>query len=254
MSAAATVRVEHDGAVARIVLDRPDRHNAQTPGMWRELREATDALVADPAVRVAVLTGDGPSFSSGLDLDERRPGGLLHRIATTDPGEGLAVTEQAQADFRWLSRAPFPVVAAVHGAALGAGLQLALSCDVRIVAEDAVLAVAELGLGAVPDLGATTDLPRLVGLERALDLILTARRFSGTEAVELGLALRAVPAADLEAEALAYAERLAAAPRLALARAKEATREPDPARSLRLAATAQVECVRAMLSSPTTRP
>lgn len=249
MDHVASVRVDHDGPVGRIVLERPERHNAQTPRMWEELRAAADDLAARPDVRVVLLTGSGPSFSSGLDLDERREGGLLHQAATLAPAEATALIERLQKDFRRLSASPFPVVAAVHGNALGAGLQLALSADIRIVAEDAVLAVAELGLGVVPDLGATTDLPRLIGLERALDLILSARRFSGSEAVDMGLALRAVPAADLEAVALEYARRLAGAPRLALHRAKEATREPDPAASLAIAARGQVECVRAAMTS-----
>lgn len=244
---APVLRVERAGAVARIVLARPERHNAQTPQTWRELAAAGAQLVADPEVRAAVLTGEGPSFSSGVDLAEREPGGFLHRLADLPDHAALAVVEEAQSAFGWIAQAPFPVVAAVRGAAVGAGIQLALACDVRIVAADARLAVAEIGLGAVPDLGATSDLPRLVGLERALDLILTGRRFSGTEAVALGLALRAVPAAAVDAEAMAYAQALATAPRAALAHAKAATREPDRARSLHRAAVGQVECVRAML-------
>jgi enoyl-CoA hydratase/carnithine racemase len=103
-------------------------------------------------------------------------------------------------------------------------------------------------LGVVPDLGATATLPRLVGLERALDLVLTARRFSGAEAVTLGLALRSMPDAEVDAAATAYAHALATAPRAALAHTKAATREPDAARSLALAAQGQVACVRALLA------
>lgn len=245
------VQVTRRGPVARIALCRPERHNAQNVEMWRELRAAGLLLAEDPEVRAAVIVGEGPSFSSGLDLAEMAPGGFLHRVAEADDTGALALIEEAQAAFGWIGAAPFPVVAAVRGVAVGAGIQLALACDIRIVADDATLAVAELSLGAVPDLGATVDLPRLVGLERALDLILSARRFDGTEAVALGLALRAVPSADVETEALAYAQQLAAAPRAALAWAKAATREPDPARSMQLAAQGQVECVRAMVSART---
>ncbi|GAA5162303.1 enoyl-CoA hydratase/isomerase family protein [Pseudonocardia eucalypti] len=245
----ATVQVERRGALARIALCRPERHNAQNLEMWRELRTAGLRLGEDPEVRAAVLVGEGQSFSSGLDLAEMRPGGFLHAVAESSDADALTLIEEAQAAFGWIGAAPFPVVAAVRGVAVGAGIQLALACDVRIVAEDTTLAVAELGLGAVPDLGATVDLPRVVGLERALDLILSARRFDGNEAVALGLALRAVPSAEVESEALAYAERLAAAPRAALAWAKAATREKDSARSLHLAALGQVECVRAMLTA-----
>jgi enoyl-CoA hydratase/carnithine racemase len=241
------LRVERDGPVARLVLVRPERHNAQTPALWAELRAAGAALVADETVRAAVVTADGPSFSSGLDLAEREPGGFLPRVADAGDATALALIAEAQAAFTWMATAPFPVVAAVHGYAIGAGLQLALACDVRIVAPDAVLAVAEVGLGVVPDLGATTALPRLVGLERALDLVLTARRFDGTEAVAMGLALRTAP--DVDAAAMAYAHALAAAPRAALAYTKAATREPDPAASLALAGRGQMACVRDMLGS-----
>lgn len=240
------LRIERDGPVARLVLARPERHNAQTPQLWAELRAAGAALVADESVRAAVVAADGPSFSSGLDLTERDPGGFLHRIAHADDTTALAAIAEAQAAFTWIGAAPFPVVAAVRGYAIGAGIQLALACDVRILAVDAVLAVAEVGLGAVPDLGATTVLPRLVGLERALDLVLTARRFDGAEAVAMGLALRT--AADVDAEAMAYAHAIASAPRAALAPTKAATREPDPGESLALAARGQVECVRTLVT------
>jgi enoyl-CoA hydratase/carnithine racemase len=239
------LRIERVGPVARLVLARPERHNAQTPQLWAELRAAGAGLSPDEGVRAVVVTADGPSFSSGLDLTEREPGGFLPRVADADDAAALGMIAEAQAAFSWFAAAPFPVVAAVRGYAIGAGLQLALACDVRIVAPDAVLSVAEVGLGAVPDLGATAVLPRLVGLERALDLVLTARRFDGTEAVALGLALRT--ADDPDAAAMAYATALAAAPRAALAHTKAATYEPDPARSLALAGRGQLECVRHML-------
>lgn len=246
LTAPTALRVERDGPVARLVLARPERHNAQTPQLWAELRAAGAALVDDETVRAAVVAADGPSFSSGLDLAEREPGGFLHRIAHADDATARAAIAEAQSAFTWIATAPFPVVAAVRGYAIGAGIQLALACDVRIVAADAVLAVAEVGLGAVPDLGATSALPRLVGLERALDLVLTARRFDGEEAVAMGLALRT--AVDVDAAATAYAHALATAPRAALAHAKAATRTSDVDESLALAARGQVGCVRAMLA------
>jgi len=240
-----TVRVERSGPIARIALNRPERHNAQTPRMWEELRKAGAELASDADVRAVVLTSRGPSFSSGLDLAELQPGGFMDTVATAQ--DGVALIREAQSAFGWIREAPFPVVAAVRGVAFGAGLQLALACDVRFVAEDATLAMSEVGLGVLPDLGATVDLPALVGTERALDLILTARQVSGAEAVALGLGLRAVPAERVEAEAIAYAHRLATAPRTTLAYAKAATRERDPDRSLDLVARGQVECIRVML-------
>ena len=160
-----TVRVERSGAIARIALNRPERHNAQNPRMWEELRKAGAELAADADVRAAVLTGRGPSFSSGLDLSELQPGGILDTVATAP--DGVALIREAQSAFGWIRHAPFSIVAAVHGVAFGAGLQLALACDVRFLAEDATLAMSEVGLGVLPDLGATVDLPALVGTERA---------------------------------------------------------------------------------------
>ncbi|MGP3536261.1 enoyl-CoA hydratase/isomerase family protein [Microbacterium sp. RD1] len=244
MTADRSVVIGLDGRVGRIVLNRPHRHNAQTPQMWRELREAVDELVSDPDVRVLLVTGAGPSFSSGLDLDERLPGGLLHETATSDIDAATDAIKEHQANFRRWCEAPVPVVAAVHGTTIGAGLQLALSADIRFVANEAVLSIPEVSLGLIPDLGASVDLPRLVGLERALDLILTGRRFNGREAVELGLALRSVPAAELEEAALGYATALAQHSRLALGKAKSATRETDPVANLAYAARAQAECVK----------
>jgi enoyl-CoA hydratase/carnithine racemase len=247
-----TVRIERAGAVARVVLSRPERHNAQTPAMWRELTAAGEALSADPTVRAAVLAGDGDSFSSGIDLAEMRPGAFLARVAAADETYGLDLVAGAQAAITWIPAAPFPVVAAVRGVALGAGAQLALACDVRIVADDARIAVREITLGAVPDLGATVALPRLVGLERALDLMLTGREVTGAEAAEQGLALWAVPDGEVDTAAADYARDLARAPRAALAAIKAATREADPGRSLQLAAAGQVECLRAVVASPAT--
>lgn len=247
--AADLVRISGDGGVRTLTLHRPDRHNAQTPALWEALAEAGRTLSADPAVRCVVLHGAGPSFSSGIDLDEmRRPDGFVRRLAAHpagDPDPMLPAIERAQESVRWIPRAPFPVIAAVHGAAVGAGSQLALAADLRIVAEDATFAVMEVTHGLIPDLGATWALPRLVGRERALDLVLTGRRFSGAEAVEMGLALRAVPADAVLEEARAYAERIAAAPREALAFAKAAVDVPDLDANLRLTAIGQAACVRA---------
>jgi enoyl-CoA hydratase/carnithine racemase len=238
------LRLEGDGALRRLVLDRPERHNAQNPALWRELRAAGEELVADPAVRCVVLAGAGPSFSSGLDLAELSGDGFIAQLAVLPAEQAVARIEEAQRAFTWIRRAPFPVVAAVHGVAVGAGLQLALACDLRIVTSTARLALRETRLGVLPDLGATAWLPRIVGLERALDLILTGRDFTGADAVAYGLALRAVPEADLDHVVTEYASGLAELSRTALAHAKAATHEPDEARSLSLAAIGQARCVR----------
>lgn len=140
------VRVEGRGPVRRLILNRPERHNAQNPQMWAELAAAGRALTADPDVRCVVLTGEGPSFSSGIDLQEMRaPTGFIRRLAASPPGDPdpmLSAIADAQDAFRWIPTAPFVVVAAITGAAIGAGCQLALACDFRFVAADATLAQA----------------------------------------------------------------------------------------------------------------
>lgn len=244
-----TVRVEGSGPVRHIVLDRPERHNAQTPRMWAELAAAGRELSADPEVRCAVLVGSGASFSSGIDLEEfARADGFLRQLGARPPGNPdpmLAEIAAAQDSVRWIPRAPFLVVAAVTGVALGAGCQLALAADVRIVADDARFALAEVRHGLLPDLGATAWLPRLVGRERALDLMLTGREFSGAEAVDLGLALRAVPATEVLRTADEYAEAIGRLPRAVPAYLKAAVDVADVDRSLAVAGAGQAACIRA---------
>jgi enoyl-CoA hydratase/carnithine racemase len=245
----AVVQVEGSGAVRTVRLDRPDRHNAQTPQLWTELAAAGRELAADPEVRCVVLTGTGPSFSSGIDLDEmRRPDGFLRRLAghpAGDPDPMLAEIAVAQDSIRWIPRAPFLVVAAVTGVAIGAGCQLALACDVRIVADDARFGLTEVRYGLLPDLGGTAALPRLVGRERALDLMVTGREWSGAAAVGLGLALRSLPAGEVLDAAQEYAAEVARAPRVAIAHIKTAVDVPDWERNLAAAAVGQAACIRA---------
>lgn len=137
------------------------------------------------------------------------------------------------------------MVAAVTGVALGAGCQLALACDVRIVADDARFGLKEVRYGLLPDLGGTAALPRLVGRERAVDLMVTGREWTGAEAVGLGLALRALPAGDVLAAAHEYAAEVAQAPRVAIAHIKAAVDVPEWDANLRAAAVGQAACIRA---------
>jgi enoyl-CoA hydratase/carnithine racemase len=242
------VRVEGEGPARRLILNRPVRHNAQTPRLWAQLAAAGHALAADPDVRCVVISGEGKSFSSGIDLDEmRNPTGFIRALAahpSGDPDPMLPAIATAQEAFRWIPQAPFLVVAAVTGVALGAGCQLALACDIRIVADNARLGLREVQYGLIPDMGATSSLPRLVGRERALDLILTGREFTGAEAVAMGLALRACPEDEVAAVAGEYAAAVARVPRSGVAYVKAAVDEPDPGQSLRLAGLGQAACIR----------
>lgn len=188
------MRLDRDGPVATVTLCRPAVRNAQTPQMWEALREIGRQLPGD--VRVVVVRGEGPSFSAGLDRAVLA-GGLGAELAASPPDEAVDRIAGFQQAFSWLRRPDLVTVAAVQGHALGAGLQLALACDLRVLAEDARLAMAEVTLGLVPDLGGTKRLVELVGYARALELCVTGREVDAVEAERVGLANLVVPAAEL---------------------------------------------------------
>ena len=214
------VRVERAGPLATVVLDRPGRLNAQTPHTWTALREAGRSLPGD--VRVVVVRGEGRAFSAGLDKAAFTPGGIpgLVEIAAMPPERGDAAFRGFQEGFSWLRRPDLVSVAAVQGHAIGAGFQLALACDLGVLADDAQLAMAETGLGLVPDLGGTAPLVETVGYSRALELCLTGRRVGAEEARQLGLATLVVPRAELEAATRDLVAALLAAPRDAVVETK----------------------------------
>ncbi|GAA1918258.1 enoyl-CoA hydratase/isomerase family protein [Nocardioides hwasunensis] len=199
--AAVGLRLDVDGPVATVTLDRPDVRNAQTPAMWLALGEIGRSLADD--VRVVVVTGEGQSFSAGLDramLDPATPGeqSVLGLLALSDE-EASARIEAFQQGFTWLRDPRFVSIAKVRGHAIGAGFQLALSCDLRVVADDAKLSMKESALGLVPDLTGTKPLVEHVGYARALEICATARVVTAEEAVRIGLATAAVPGDQLDA-------------------------------------------------------
>lgn len=187
-----------DGAVATVTLDRPEVRNAQTPAMWHALREIGASLTDD--VRVVVLRGNGHSFSAGLDRAMLDPatGDVARLLELDDAGVSEAI-DGYQQGFTWLRDPRFVSIAAVQGYAIGAGFQLALSCDLRVVADDAQFSMKESALGLVPDLTGTKPLVEAVGYSRALEICATARMVGAAEAVDIGLALSAVPADRLDA-------------------------------------------------------
>jgi enoyl-CoA hydratase/carnithine racemase len=181
--------------VATISLSRPAVLNAQTPQMWGALRQIGKELPGD--VRVVVVRGEGRSFSAGIDLSVAR-GGEFHLLASSADEVALTRIEGYQEAFTWLRRPDIVSIAAVQGHAIGAGFQLALACDLRVVADDAKFSMAEVSLGLVPDLGGTKPLYDLVGPSRALDLCVTGRRVDAAEADRIGLVNRLVPVAELD--------------------------------------------------------
>ncbi|MET9311641.1 enoyl-CoA hydratase/isomerase family protein [Kribbella sp. NPDC003505] len=195
------LRLSVDGAVARVVLDRPEVRNAQTPAMWSALAEFGTSLPAE--VRVVVVSGEGPSFSAGLDrrliMGENDLGEEpLLNLGAKPTDEVLELIVHFQSGFSWLRRPEIVSIAAVQGHAVGAGFQLALACDLRVVTPDARFSMREPSLGLVPDLGGTKPLVELIGYSRALEICTTSRWVEAAEAKELGLANIVVPADELE--------------------------------------------------------
>jgi enoyl-CoA hydratase/carnithine racemase len=208
--------------VADVRLNRADKLNALDMAMFDALVDTGEALKEDHSVRAVVLSGEGRGFCAGLDFasfqamasGSRGPGekgvdGAEGR-SLADLGrreEGRITNRGQQAVYVW-TEMPAPVIAAVHGPALGGGIQLALGADIRIVAPDAILSVLEIRWGLVPDMTGTQMLPRLVGLDVAKELVFTGRMVSGVEAVRLGLATRVSD--QPRDDALALAREIAA--------------------------------------------
>jgi enoyl-CoA hydratase/carnithine racemase len=177
------VRVEVSDHVALVTLARPDKHNALDVAMFEAITAACERLADEPGVRAVVLHGEGPSFCSGLDVAGVMSSGLeglVERLNEDPPNWFQRVT------YKWVTL-PMPVIAAVHGACFGGGLQIALGADIRIAAPDARLSVMEMKWGLIPDMGITRTLPRLVRIDVAKELTYTGRVLSATEATQLGL-------------------------------------------------------------------
>ncbi|GAB6932740.1 enoyl-CoA hydratase-related protein [Calditerricola satsumensis] len=209
-----TIRVEQREGVAVVTLSRPDKLNAVTPQMHKELLDAFKRIARDDAVRAAVLTGEGRAFCAGQDLETvtQNPDldyGELLRSGYNPIIEALTSLEK-------------PVVAAVNGVAAGAGVSLALACDLKLASDKASFVQAFVHIGLVPDSGSTWFLPRLVGLTKAMELALLGDKVSAEEAARIGLINRVVPHDALMPEALTLAERLAQMPTRAIALTKRA--------------------------------
>ncbi len=249
------VRLERRGPVALVTLDRPRRHNAFDAAMWGSLEHTVAHLRADPP-RVVVLTGTGErSFCAGFDVNPDNPqvAALLDAMehGRRAPAEGLLRDIRRVVDD--LCALPVPLIAAVNGDAYGGGAELAVRCDLRVMAPQAIVCFSEVRLGLMPDWGGGPALVRLVGASRAADLILTARRLEAPEALQLGVVNRVSAPSRCREEALELAAAIAAnGPRavraaLALIRAtgdlplaRALDRERDAAASL----IASGECLR----------
>jgi enoyl-CoA hydratase/carnithine racemase len=207
------VEIEDRGAVRHIVMNRPEKRNALNGELIQKLGEAFEAAAADDDVRVVVVRGEGPMFSSGMDL------GSLQDLSKS-PG---ALREFRDPILRWwnlLEEMPKPTIAQIHGACIGGAMELALAADMRVMADDAVAAILEVKIGLIPDVGGCSRLPAVVGLGRAKELIMTGRFINGTEAHAIGFANRVAPAAELDAATEALCNELLTAAPIAVALAK----------------------------------
>lgn len=251
------IRVDWQGdggePVVTITLDRPDTRNAQTLSTWRALRAMGEGLPS--GTRVVVVRGAGSVFSSGINLRSFTPEGidgesLLAQFLDLDDAAAADVIEQIQAGFTWLhDRDDVITIAAVQGAAVGAGFQLALACDLRVCATDARFAMRETSLGIVPDLTGTHPLVTAVGYSRALEICVTGRWVGADEAAALGLATAVVPPDALDATVADLVAALVAAPAASAASTKGVLRAAvgsDAATQRRTEREAQVPLLRAL--------
>jgi enoyl-CoA hydratase/carnithine racemase len=203
----ALLLTEDRGAVRHLVLNRPDKRNALNRELIRELGAGIEEAAADDGVRVLVVRGEGAMFSSGMDLNDLRD-------LSQDPARTRSYRRPLLAWWNLLEEMPKPTICQIHGAALGGAFELALACDFRTMAEDAVAGIMEVRVGLLPDVGGCSRLPAIVGLGNAKELIMTGKAIDGHEAHRIGFANRIAPAGALDEATEAFTnELLACAPR-----------------------------------------
>lgn len=231
------VRYEVVDRVAIVTIDRPDVRNAMSMEVFHGLRDRAAQADADDEVGAVLVRGAGGAFSSGIDVAV-----LGDQVET---GVDLEFIAGLQASFTAFEDLDKPSIAAVEGYCFGAGIQLALACHLRAVTPDAQLSVLETRWGLVPDLGGTVRLPRLVGLGRATELCMTARRVSGEEALAMGLAEVRLSADDPQTDAMTFARRLANGPGAVrrIPGLLRANLDAPRAEALRREAETQVTCI-----------
>jgi enoyl-CoA hydratase/carnithine racemase len=209
----ALVEIEDRGAVRHIVLNRPEKRNAFNGELIEAAGHAFEDAAADDSVRVVVVRGNGPMFSSGMDL------GSLKDVSQS-PENLREFRTPILGWWNLLEEMPKPTIVQIHGACIGGAMELALAADLRVMAEDAVAAILEVKIGLIPDVGGCSRLPAVVGVGRAKELIMTGRFLGAEEALQIGFANRIAPADELEATTQALCDELLAAAPIAIALAK----------------------------------
>jgi enoyl-CoA hydratase/carnithine racemase len=225
------VQIEDRGAVRHVVMTRAEKRNAMNGEMVLALGEAFRDAADDESVRVVVVRGDGPMFSSGMDL------GSLADLSES-PASLRPFRREVLTAWNLLEEMTKPTICMIHGGCIGGAMELALACDMRVMAEDAVAGLLETRIGLLPDVGGCSRLPAVVGLGVAKELIMTGRVIDGREAHRIGFANRIAPAAELDATCEALCNELLACAPLAVGLAK---RVMDAAAKPALAATLEQE-------------
>jgi enoyl-CoA hydratase/carnithine racemase len=202
------VLLELNEEIAMVTLNRPDARNAFNRGILEGLYEAAEHILSEPLVRVVIVTGAGDqAFCAGIDLKMIAAGEDLSGGVKRHDRFGLI---QVYRDcFTAYEKLPVPVIAAVNGFCLGAGMELAIGCDIRLADETAVFSIPEVQLGIIPDGGGTQRLPKIVGVGKAKELIYTGRRIDAREALRIGLVEHVYPKAELMNEARKMAQEIA---------------------------------------------
>jgi len=234
------VQTEDRGAARHVVLDRPEKRNAMNGELVQALGVALKAAANDPDVRCVVIRGEGPMFSSGMDFSDL--------VGLSQAPENLrAFRREILETWNLCEEMAKPTVCQVHGACIGGALELALACDLRVAAEDAMLGLPETRVGLIPDVGGSSRLPAVVGLGRAKELIMTSRLIDGREAERIGLVNRVAPAGELDATTQGLADELLACAPIAIGHAKrvmDAAAKPALAATLEQEVTVQELCAR----------
>ncbi len=209
-----TLIYDKEDNIGLLTINRPDKLNAISNELTAELCQLLDQVEEDEELRVLIITGEGDkAFVAGADIEE---------IVDRDAKMGRRVTRERQELFSRIQNLPIPVIAAVNGYALGGGLELALACSIRICSEKAQFGAPEVKLGIIPGDGGTQRLPRLIGLGRAMEMILTGDFIDASEAYRIGLANKVVPHEELMETTMELARTIASRPPLAVRYAKEA--------------------------------
>lgn len=209
---------ERHGAVARIRFNRPAALNAIDQAMAENFLAVCRSLVTAPEIRVIVLSGEGKAFMAGGDLTR------FHADLPAAPKIANDIITPLHEALALLTALPQPVIASLHGAVAGAGVSMALACDLCIAADDTHFSLAYARIGASPDAAASWSLPRVVGMRKAMELMLLAERFDAAEALRIGIVNRIVPSSALIQETEAWADRLVHGPTYAYGKIKQLLR------------------------------